>query len=99
MARSTASRRSSCMPPPGPALPLGTRASGVPMLLAGGGRHGRGEDRLGRPYFAEHPGAPVSEVDAELARSTLACPASAEVAVDGYPSVGCDDDLGLRDDD
>jgi hypothetical protein len=41
----------------------------------------------------------VSEVDAQLARSILACPASAEVAVDGYPSVCCDDDLGLRDDD
>jgi hypothetical protein len=41
----------------------------------------------------------VSEVDAELARSILACPDSAEVAVDGFPSVGCDDDLGLRDQD
>jgi hypothetical protein len=40
---------------------------------------------------------PLSEVDAELARSVLACPASAEVAVDGFPAAGCDDDLGLRD--
>jgi len=41
----------------------------------------------------------LSEADAELARSILSCPASAEVAVDGYPAVGCDDDLGLRDED
>ena len=40
-----------------------------------------------------------AEVDAELARSILSCPESAELAVDGYPSVGCDDDLGLRDED
>ncbi len=39
----------------------------------------------------------MSEVDAELARSILSCPASAEVAVDGFPAVGSDDDLGLRD--
>ena len=39
------------------------------------------------------------EVDAELARSILACPESAELAVDGHPTVGCDDDLGLRDED
>jgi hypothetical protein len=38
-----------------------------------------------------------AEVDAELARSILACPESAELAVDGHPTVGCDDDLGLRD--
>jgi hypothetical protein len=49
----------------------------------------------------------VSEVDATsdagrealLARSILACPAGAEVAVDGFPAVGCDDELGLRDED
>lgn len=40
-----------------------------------------------------------AEVDAELARSILACPESAELAVDGHPTVGCDDDLGLRDED
>ena len=40
-----------------------------------------------------------AEVDAELARSILACPESAELAVDGHPAVGCDDDLGLRDED
>jgi hypothetical protein len=39
----------------------------------------------------------VSEVDAELARSILACPDSAQVAVDGFPAIGSDDDLGLRD--
>ena len=39
----------------------------------------------------------MSEVDAELARSILACPDGAELAVDGHPAVGCDDDLGLRD--
>jgi hypothetical protein len=39
----------------------------------------------------------TAEVDAELARSILACPDSAELAVDGHPTVGCDDDLGLRD--
>jgi len=38
----------------------------------------------------------VPEV-AELARSILACPQSAELAVDGHPGVGCDDGLGLRD--
>jgi hypothetical protein len=37
------------------------------------------------------------EVDAELARSILSCPRSADLAVDGHPAVGCDDDLGLRD--
>ncbi|HCB04554.1 MAG TPA: hypothetical protein DEQ43_09965 [Nocardioides bacterium] len=41
----------------------------------------------------------MSEVDAQLARSILACPASAEVAVEGFPAVGCDSDLGLRDED
>jgi len=41
----------------------------------------------------------VTAADAELARSILACPATAEVAVDGFPAVGCDRDLGLRDDD
>lgn len=41
----------------------------------------------------------MPEADAELARSILACPDSAELAVDGHPDVGCDDDLGLRDDD
>ena len=41
----------------------------------------------------------MSEVEAQLARSILACPASAEVAVDGYPAAGCDDELGLRDED
>jgi hypothetical protein len=41
----------------------------------------------------------VPDADAELARSILACPESAELAVDGHPEVGCDDDLGLRDDD
>jgi hypothetical protein len=40
----------------------------------------------------------VPEADAELARSILACPDGAELAVDGHPDVGCDD-LGLRDDD
>ena len=40
-----------------------------------------------------------ADVDAELARSILACPDGAELAVDGHPAVGCDDDLGLRDDD
>jgi hypothetical protein len=39
----------------------------------------------------------VSEVDAELARSILACPQSAELAVDGHPTVGGDDELGPRD--
>ena len=38
-----------------------------------------------------------AEADAQLARSILACPESAELAVDGHPTVGCDDDLGLRD--
>jgi hypothetical protein len=38
-----------------------------------------------------------AEVDAELARSILACAESAELAVDGRPEAGCDDDLGLRD--
>jgi hypothetical protein len=41
----------------------------------------------------------VPEADDELARSILACPDSAELAVDGHPDVGCDGDLGLRDDD
>ena len=41
----------------------------------------------------------MSEADAELARSILSCPASAELAVDGFPAVGGDDDLGLRDED
>jgi hypothetical protein len=40
----------------------------------------------------------VPEADAELARSILSCPESAELAVDGHPQVACDDDLGLRDD-
>jgi hypothetical protein len=40
-----------------------------------------------------------ADVDAELARSILACADSAELVVDGHPAVGCDDDLGLRDDD
>ena len=40
----------------------------------------------------------MSDADAELARSILACPAGAEVAVDGFPAAGCDDHLGLRDD-
>jgi hypothetical protein len=35
--------------------------------------------------------------DAELARSILACPRSAEIAVDGFPSLAREDDLGLRD--
>ncbi len=47
----------------------------------------------------EHPQHDQAEVDAELARSILACPESAELAVDGHPTVGCDDDLGLRDED
>jgi hypothetical protein len=37
--------------------------------------------------------------DAELARSILSCPDGAEVAVDGFPAAGCDDSLGLRDED
>jgi hypothetical protein len=41
----------------------------------------------------------VSEDHAELARSILACSDSAEIAVDGFPTAGCDDDLGLHDDD
>ncbi len=41
----------------------------------------------------------MNDVDAELARSILSCPASAELAVDGFPTVGCDEDLGLRDED
>ena len=42
----------------------------------------------------------MSEDHAELARSILACPASPpDVAVDGFPTVGDDDDLGLRDQD
>lgn len=44
------------------------------------------------------PSSAVDE-DADLARSILACPESAELAVDGYPSIGCDDELGLRDED
>ena len=39
----------------------------------------------------------TAEVDAEVARSILACPESAELAVDGHPAVGCDAELGLRD--
>lgn len=39
----------------------------------------------------------MTEVDAELARSILSCPASAELAVDGFPDAGRDGDLGLRD--
>ncbi|QIG42724.1 hypothetical protein G5V58_07950 [Nocardioides anomalus] len=35
--------------------------------------------------------------DAELARSILSCPDGAEVAVDGFPAAGCDDELGMRD--
>jgi hypothetical protein len=35
--------------------------------------------------------------DAELARSILSCPRSAEIAVDGFPSLDCEDGLGLRD--
>jgi hypothetical protein len=35
--------------------------------------------------------------DAELARSILACPRSAEIAVDGFPALDCGDGLGLRD--
>jgi len=34
---------------------------------------------------------------AELARSILACPRSAEIAVDGFPTLGYEDELGLRD--
>jgi len=41
----------------------------------------------------------VSDTDAELARSILSCPAAAELVVDGHPSAGCDDTLGLRDED
>jgi hypothetical protein len=40
---------------------------------------------------------PAVDSDAELARSILSCPASAELAVDDHPSAGCDDELGLRD--
>jgi len=36
-------------------------------------------------------------VDAELARSILACPESAEIAVDGFPTLAYEDELGLRD--
>ena len=35
--------------------------------------------------------------DAELARSILACPETAEIAVDGFPTLAYEDDLGLRD--
>lgn len=42
---------------------------------------------------------PDALIDAELARSILSCPESAELVVDGYPAVGCDDGLGLRDED
>ena len=41
----------------------------------------------------------MSEDPAELARSILACPESADIAVDGFPTVGDDDDLGFRDED
>ena len=41
----------------------------------------------------------MSDHHAELARSILACPDSADIAVDGFPAVGADDDLGLRDED
>ena len=37
------------------------------------------------------------EDDAELARSILSCPETAELVVDGHPRAGHDDDLGLRD--
>ncbi|HET6939341.1 MAG TPA: hypothetical protein VFI19_12080 [Nocardioides sp.] len=40
----------------------------------------------------------MREADAELARSILSCPESAELAVDGHPEVACDAHLGLRDD-
>jgi hypothetical protein len=38
-----------------------------------------------------------TETDIELARSILACPAAVEVVVDGYPHVGEDSALGMRD--
>lgn len=41
----------------------------------------------------------MSEDHAELARSILACPENADIAVDGFPTVGGDDDLGFRDED
>jgi len=39
----------------------------------------------------------VTESDAELARSILACCTDASLTVDDFPSAGDDDDLGLRD--
>ena len=41
----------------------------------------------------------MHEDNAELARSILACADSADIAVDGFPTVGADDDLGFRDQD
>lgn len=35
--------------------------------------------------------------DIELARSILACPAAVDLVVDGYPHVGADSELGMRD--
>jgi len=39
----------------------------------------------------------VSETDAELARSILACSTDAALTVDSFPGAGDDEDLGLRD--
>lgn len=39
----------------------------------------------------------VTENDAELARSILACCTDASLTVDDFPAAGADDDLGLRD--
>jgi hypothetical protein len=39
----------------------------------------------------------VTETDAELARSILACCTDAALTVDEFPAAGDDDDLGLRD--
>ena len=38
-----------------------------------------------------------TDTDIELARSILACPTTVELVVDGYPHVGDDSELGLRD--
>jgi hypothetical protein len=38
-----------------------------------------------------------TDTDIELARSILACPSAVEVVVDGYPHVGEDSALGMRD--